>query len=32
LLLLIGIWPTWLTTALWSGCEALLQHVQGARP
>lgn len=32
LLLLIGIWPTGLVTALTSGCEELLRHVREARP
>ncbi|GDY02251.1 oxidoreductase [Planctomycetota bacterium] len=32
LLVMVGIWPGPLVDALRSSCEALLQHVQGARP
>jgi NADH-quinone oxidoreductase subunit M len=32
LLLLVGVWPGPLITALRPCCEALVQHVQGARP
>jgi NADH-quinone oxidoreductase subunit M len=32
LLLLVGLWPQPLIDALRPCCEALVQHVQGARP
>jgi NADH-quinone oxidoreductase subunit M len=32
LLVVVGVWPGPLVDALRSSCEAMLQHVQGARP
>ena len=32
LLVIVGLWPAPLVDALRGSCEAMLQHVQGARP